>query len=477
MLAIDRSDSSYLYAQVVDLIDDQMRAGTLRAGDRLPSLRRMSDKLEVSIPTVRQAYLELERLGRIEARPKSGYYIRPKRQSRLVKVGCKTCKPVEVQCRKLIDRVYDGVHKPGVLPLGIANPCMAQPATKTLHRAMKRVMSRAEDRSLGYAPTEGEPGLKRQIAYRYLNQGGSVDPNEVIITNGGQEALAIALGAVARRGDVIAIESPAYPGVLELIESLGMLALEVETCPLGGVSLEALEKALDRHEVQACIFSSSVYNPLGCVTGDDHREALVALIESRNIPLIEDDVYGELVYEGPRPRPAQFFSRKDLVLTCASFSKTAAPGYRVGWLVPGKFHEQAAKLKRALSCSSGLLTQLTLTEHLASGDYDRHLKRLVPVLKQNATRMTAAVERCFPSNTGVSAPRGGSVLWIELDRKIHSEKLFDAAIEHGISIMPGDVFTAGSRYRNFIRLSYGHPWSQAIEEGIETLGALVHAEM
>ncbi|MBT8061874.1 MAG: PLP-dependent aminotransferase family protein [Xanthomonadales bacterium] len=473
MLAIDRSESTFLYSQVIDLIDEQLRAGTLRAGDRLPSLRRMSDKLEISIPTVRQAYLELERRGRIEARPKSGYFIQPKRQNRLVKVGCKTCQPTEVSCRNLIDRVYAGIHKPGVLPLGIANPCMASPATKTLHRAMKRVMSRAEDRSLNYAPTEGEPGLKRQIAYRYLNHGGAVDPAEIIITNGGQEALAIALQAVARRDDVIALESPAYPGMLELIESLGMLALEIETCPVDGVSIDALSEALETHDVRACMLSSSVNNPLGSVSSDASRERLVQLLESRDIPLIEDDVYGELVYDGPRPKPAQFFSRKGLVLTCASFSKTAAPGYRVGWLLPGRYFEASSKLKRALSCSSGLLTQMTLTEYLASGDYDRHLKRLVPVLKQNAARMTAAVEQYFPANTGISAPKGGSVLWLELPRKVNSEKLFDAAIEHGISIMPGDVFTAGRRYRNFIRLSYGHPWSEAIEQGIEVLGGLV----
>jgi len=474
MLAIDRKQANYLYAQVVDLIDGQVNSGALRAGDRLPSLRRLSDKLEVSIPTVRQAYLELERLGRIEARPKSGYFVQAVRQNRLVKVGCKTCKPMEVSCLNLIDRVYEGIHKPGVLPLGIANPCMALPATKTLHRAMKRIMSRVEDRALGYAPTDGDPGLKRQIAFRYLNQGGAVDPAEIIVTNGGQEALAIAVQAVTSKGDIIAIESPAYQGMLELIESLGLLALEIETCPIDGVNLQALERALQRHDVKTCMFSSSVNNPLGCVTTDKYRQQLVELLENHDVTLIEDDVYGELVFDGSRPKPAQFFSRKGLVLTCSSFSKTAAPGYRVGWLLPGNYLDKARKLKRALSCSSGLLTQLTLSEHLASGDYDRHLKRLLPVLKQNSARMTAAVERYFPENTGISAPKGGSVLWLELPRSVDSEKLFDAAIEENISIMPGDVFAAGKRYRNFIRLSFGHPWSEAMDEGIETLGRLVH---
>ena len=265
--------------------------------------------------------------------------------------------------------------------------------------------------------------------------------------------------------------------MLELIESLGMLVLEIETCPVEGVNLEALERALGTHDVRVCMFSSSLNNPLGCVSSDDHRFRLVELLEAHDIPLIEDDVYGELVFASPRPKPAQFFSRKGQVLTCASFSKTVAPGYRVGWLLPGNYLETAQKLKRAISCSSGLLTQLTLSEHLASGDYDRHLKRLKPVLKQNSERMTAAVERSFPSATGISDPKGGSVLWLELPREVDSAKLFDLAIEQNISIMPGDVFAAGRRYRNFIRLSFGHPWSEQIEQGIDRLGKLVHELM
>lgn len=477
MIALDKNASEFLYLQVVDLISEQIDKGTLRAGDRLPSLRRLSAKLEVSIPTVRQAYLELERHGRIEARPKSGYFVHAKRLNPLVSMKCRNCKPMEVRCQNLIDRVYASIHQPGLLPLGIANPSMASPATKTLHRAMKRIMARAETRSLGYAPAYGEPGLCRQIAYRYLNQGGSVDPNEVLITNGGQEALTLALKSVAQPGDVIAVESPSYYGLLELIESLDMLALEIETCPIEGVMLKRLDKALRTHRIAACMFSSAINNPLGCLSSDEYRQQLVALLEKYRVPLIEDDVYGELHFDGPRPKPAQFFSRKGQVLTVGSFSKTVAPGYRIGWLLPGKYGEQARKFKRAMSCSSGLLQQLTLAEFMAAHDYDRHLNRLRPILKQNAERMAACVEQHFPADTGISRPRGGGVLWLEIAGRIDSGALFDAAMERCISIVPGNIFSAGSRYNNFIRLSYGHPWSEEIEDGIATLGRLVRQQL
>lgn len=474
MLAVDRQNDDFLYRQVIDLINEHIGSGTLRPGDRLPSLRRMSRQIGVSIPTVRQAYIELERQRRVQSRPQSGFYVRGLHANELVRPSPKfaaTNKPVSLTGRTLMDRVYDGLYTPGIVPLGIANPCMAKPAAKALHRTMKRVMSRVEDHGIGYAPTLGEPRLRQQIAYRYLDTiGSNVDPEQICITNGGQEALLLALRATADRGDVIAVESPGYHGMLELIDSLGMLAIEVETCPEDGVMLDALEKTLAAHPVKVCMFATTLSNPLAVSMSEEHREALVRIIETRGVTLIEDDVYGDLLFDGRRPRPAEYYTKKGNVLTCGSFSKTAAPGYRIGWLHAGKHTARIERLKRAYSCSSGLLQQLTLSEFLATGDYDRYLKTLRPVLQRNAERMRALVAEDFPDITRTSEPVGGSVLWLELPKTVDSEVLFDNAIEAGISIAPGLIFSPCRRYRNFIRLSFGHPWSTDIEHSIAWLG-------
>ena len=474
MLAVDRNRDDFLYRQVIDLINENIQAGTLRPGDRLPSLRRMSEQLGVSIPTVRQAYIELERQRRVESRPQSGFYVRGFLANELVKVAPRLrtgSRPVCVSCRTLMERVYDGLYSPDIVPLGIANPCMAHPAAKSLHRTMKRIMSRVEERAIGYAPTLGEPQLRQQIAYRYLDTVGStVDPSAICITNGGQEALLLALKAVAKSGDVIAVESPTYHGLLELIDSLGLLAIEVETCPEEGVMLDALAETLDAHPVKACMFSTTLNNPLGVTMPEEKRAELVRLIEDRDIVLIEDDVYGDLLFDGYRPKPAEFYSKKGKVLTCGSFSKTAAPGYRIGWLLSGEYADEIERLKRSFSCSSGLLQQLTLSEFLATGDYDRYLKTLRPVLKCNAERMSAMVAGHFPAETRSSQPVGGSVLWLELPDDVDSEALFDNAIGAGISIAPGHIFAPEGRYANFVRLSFGHPWSEQIEDAIAWLG-------
>ncbi len=472
MLNVDKQNDTFLYRQVIELITENMDTGTLLPGDRLPSLRKMSKTAGVSIPTVRQAYIELERGRRVESRPQSGFYVRHRAANDIVRpIRTAALKPVPLGCRSLMERVYDGINNPDLVPLGIANPSMAKPAAKTLHRTMKRIMARAEERSLGYASTLGEPSLRRQIAYHYLDTvGAQVEPDEICITNGGQEALLLALTAVASKGDVVAVETPTYHGMLELIDSLGMLAVEVETCPEEGVEISELERTFQNHPVKACMFSTTLGNPLGVTMPGVDRERLVRLLEEYDVALIEDDVYGDLLFDGQRPVPAQFLGSKARILTCGSFSKTAASGYRIGWVVSSHDIDEVARLKRAFSCSSGLLQQLTLAEFLASGDYSRHLKTLRPVLQRNAERMRALVAEHFPAETRTSRPVGGSVLWLELPKKINAQQLFDEAIGAGISIAPGQIFSPCACYKNYIRLSYGHPWTEKTEDAIQWLG-------
>jgi len=472
MLTVEKNQDAYLYQQVIDLVDEMIETGALGPGDRLPSLRKMSQSTSVSIPTVRQAYIELERQRRIESRPQSGFYVRPQASNELVSPApTSSGRPATLGCRSLMERVYDGINDPQLVPLGIANPCMAKPAAKSLHRAMKRVMARAEERSLGYSSTLGEPALRRQIAYHYLDAiGAQVEPDHIAITNGGQEALLLALQSVAKPGDVIAVETPTYHGLLELIDSLGMLAIEIETCPEEGVTLRELRRTLEKHDVSVCMFATTLGNPLGVTMPESDRRRLIDILDEFDVTLIEDDVYGDLRFDGCRPIPAQFLRPSKRIITCGSFSKTAAPGYRIGWVVSEHYIDTIARLKRAFSCSSGLLQQLTLADFLASGDYGRHLKTLRPLLKRNADRMSALVAAHFPPDTRTSRPVGASVLWLELPKGLDAVQLFDDAIAAGISIAPGRIFSPSNRYKNFIRLSFGHPWSEKTEQALEWLG-------
>ncbi|MEM9387242.1 MAG: PLP-dependent aminotransferase family protein [Pseudomonadota bacterium] len=471
--------SPFLYQQVVQRVLAQIESGTLRPGDRLPSLRRMSQAAGVSVPTVRQAYVELERQRRIEARPQSGFYVRHLARNALVQPSANPTpkpEPCVRHCRDLMARVYDSIHRQDMVPLGIANPTMARPATKALQRTLKRAVTRAQSHALDYAPMLGHPALRRALAHHYFDTlGAHVDPNDICITNGAQEALMLALKAVTSPGDLVAVESPTYHGVLELIDSLGLLAVEVDTCAGSGVMLDHLTQLFTEHEIRACVFSTTLQSPLGVSMAAGERAELLALLAEHAVTLIEDDVYGELRFDGQRPRPAQFSSPVARVLTCGSFSKTVAPGYRIGWVVMGDCGDHISRTKRAFSCSSGLLAQLTLAEFLSSGDYQRHLTALRPVLCHHAQRMTALVSEHFPAQTRISQPVGGCVLWLELPAGISGEALFDQALNEGISLLPGQVCSPSGRYENFIRLSYGHPWSEQSEAAVRWLGEAVSA--
>ena len=471
---IKKDSEQFLYQQVIELINTMQSAGSLRPGDKLPSLRKLSSQLNVSIPTVKQAYVELERLGKVEARPKSGYFLKaasidissPKRP-KFVR------RPVSVRCQTLIEEAYEAVHSPNILPLGVSHPVMASPPDKALARIMRRVLATAGPKVMAYGPMDGFVPLKRQIAQRYLERGVEASPDDIIITNGAQEALAIAIQSVAKAGDIIAVESPTYFGILELIENLGMMALEIPSCS-DGICLEDLEDSLNAHDVVACVFSSLINNPTGACMREDKRRPLVQMLEARNITLIEDDVYGELHFNDDEVLPLQAYSTKGLVITCSSFSKTAAPSYRVGWILSNRYEQRAKGLKRALSCSSSLLNQWVINEYLRSGDYDRNIKRLRQVLRTNKERMRALIAEHFPDKTCVSNPKGGGVVWVELAPGCDSIELFHKAVDAGISITPGVLFSASGKYKRCARISYGLPWDNEVEQAVKRLGQFAH---
>jgi len=475
MKLLDKTSSAFLYQQIIAFIENQQKTGALSPGDKLPSLRKLSGQFEISVPTVKQAYIELERQGRVCARPQSGYYLTAQ-QARTLKprpAKWSSCAPATVKCRSMIEQVHEAMHMPDTIALGISNPVQANPPDKALARLMRSVLSRVAEKAVSYGPVNGDAKLRLQLACRYQDQAVAVNPDEIVMTNGAQEALSIALQCVAKRGDVIAVESPCFFGIIELIETLGMQALEVYTCTEDGVCVERLSQALAQHPIKACVFSTAINNPLGSMNTDSQRQAIVTLLEQHNIPLIEDDVYSELFFGDKKPKPAQLYSTKGLVMTCSSFSKTAAPGYRLGWLLPGKYEEKAKRVKRALSCSTPMLQQWTLNEYIQSGDYDRHLSVLRKKLIYNCERMRAFIADHFPPEVCISKPHGGSVLWVRCQSHVNTSEFFHEALEQGVSFAPGVIFSPSGKYGNYMRISFGVQWSTQVEEALKTLGKLV----
>jgi DNA-binding transcriptional MocR family regulator len=468
-------EASYLYARLAAQLRAQIARGVLCPGDRLPSVRFLSRQEAVSISTVTQAYLSLEREGLLVARERSGYFVSaPPAAHLLPRSRPAPIAPVPVSIADEVSEVLGRTQETRLVPLGVAAPCPAWLPLRHLNRAVRSVLADEPGHSAGYGPLTGHPELRRQLARRAFAAGCTLDPDDILVTAGGLEALNLCLRAVTRPGDLIAVESPTYFGILQAAESLGLRVVEVPAEPSRGIRLDLLDQVLARHYPKAVVCMTTSHNPLGCVMSRAAKEELVALVTRRQVPLIEDDVFGDLAFGEVRPPAAKAFDAAGLVLLCSSFSKTLAPGLRLGWIEVGRFRDRARFLKGITSMSTASLSQLSLARVLEHGHFERHLRRLRLRLADQVSRVVYAVSEAFPPGTRLTRPEGGNLVWVQLPPRVNGTELYRHALEQGIAILPGEIFSTRGRHRGFVRLSCGAPWSPAIEHALGALGKLCH---
>jgi DNA-binding transcriptional MocR family regulator len=463
-----------LYQRVADRIEGLIRGGTLRPGERIPSVRKLGKQLSVSVSTVLEAYRLLEDRGFVEARPQSGYYVRalPLAPPQVDKTeSCET--PTTLEVGDLVLRIVREASRPDLVPLGAAVPSSEFLPTARLNRLLAQVVRRDPEGSQSYDTVNGLSELRVQIARRSLEAGCSLRPEDVITTAGAQEAIQLALRAVTRPGDTVAIESPTYYGLLEALESLYLNVIEIATDPRDGIVLEDLADVLQRETLAAVVLVANYGNPLGHCMPDDRKQQLLDLLEDEGVPLIEDDAYGDLNFGPVRPKAIKAFDKRGHVLLCSSLSKTLAPGYRIGWIVPGRYKATVERLKFSATIATATPTQMAVAEYLRSSGFDRYLRGLRRTYRDLVGRMAWAVGEAFPAGTRVTHPSGGHVLWVELPEAVDSIRLHEDALVEGISIAPGPVFSATGRYRNFIRINCAVPWSPRVESAVHSLGQLV----
>lgn len=467
----------HLYEQLAEDLTQLVSTGVLRPGDRLPSVRALSEQRGVSVSTVLQAYERLESRGVVETRPQSGHYVRARRLALVAepRTPRSAVAATRVSVSDLVARVYGAVRDPDMVLLGAGYMSPDLLPTERLNRRLATVARSAGGAGVSYDPPPGLPALRRQIARRAADCGVTLGAHDIVTTVGTMEALHLCLRAVARAGDAILVETPAYYGALQLIESLGMRALEVPARAGTGVDLALLDEALRRQPVKACLLVPTFSNPLGALMPDEAKRELVKMLARRDIPLIEDDIYGDLHFDGARPRPARAFDAHGRVMLCGSFSKTLAPGYRVGYVAPGRYREAVERLKFSQTVATPTLTQMAIADFLENGGYERHLRRLRRALSDQVERVGDAIAQHFPAGTRISRPRGGFLLWVEMPPGKSALDLHERAAARGISVAPGPIFSAKQRFSNCIRVSCGWPWSPRIEQAITTLGAIAGA--
>ena len=471
---MSRTQGSFLYEKIASSITELIQEGTYRPGDRIPSVRQMSKQQGVSISTVLQAYLVLENRGVIEARPQSGYYVRTPEFDRLPEPEPLPPRtdPSLVSLHELVMMILRDTLNPELVQLGAAMPNLDLLPTDRLNRILARLARQSGKEAHRCRIPPGLEDLRVQIAQRSWRFGCRFSPNDIVITSGASEAIDLCLHAVCESGDIVAIESPMYFGILQSLEVHGLRALEIPAHQRDGISLDALKFALEHNPVKAVLVISNFNNPLGSCIPDDKKKELVALLTSHDIPLIENDVSGEIYFTDKRPLVAKSYDTKGLVMLCSSFSKDISGGLRVGWVAPGRYRSRVEWLKFTANAATATLPQMVVAEFLASGGYDHHLRHIRRECARNVNLFSQAVTRYFPPDTRATRPTGGFVLWLQLSENIDSLELYKLALENNVTIAPGYLFSATNQYSNFVRLN-AVAWSYPIERAVEKLGEMV----
>lgn len=466
--------SDYLYQQLISDLTEEIGNGQRVVGERMPSVRALSQERKLSKSTILAAYDRLEADGLISARPRSGYYVNAPQPTDTLPV--KTPSISQPEATPL--PVTAGQVLIDIMDRGAAFDIISTQDSTPGNEALRRCLARAQRRQsnqeqLNYDEPAGLPVLRELLAQRLGLAGSRLGADDLVITSGCQNALLLALMATTQRGDVVAVESPGFYGIFQLLEALGLKVLELPSSSEQGLSPEALELALQHWDIKALVVSPCYSTPTGASMPDAHKQRILELAQSRSIPIIEDDIYGELGFGESRPRTLHSYDNSGSVLLCSSVSKSLSRDLRIGWIAAGKYRDRVKQLKLVTSLSSSQAQQRGLVYFLEEGSFDRHLRLRRQQLRQQYQQLLELIRQHLPMSESCSRPQGGLSLWLELPESVDTLKLYHRALQQGLVLTPGRLFTVQERYRNALRISYAHPWVDKRVSALQTLGGLL----
>ncbi|MBD8624519.1 aminotransferase-like domain-containing protein [Pseudomonas sp. CFBP 13727] len=460
-----------LYMNLAQLLTQRIEQGLYRPGDRLPSVRALSIEHGVSLSTVQQAYRQLEDHGLAAPRPKSGYFVPTVRElPALPAVGRPMQRPVEISQWDQVVELMRAAPRDDVVQLGRGMPDVSSPTLRPLLRELARLSRHQAMPGLYYDSLYGTQALREQIARLLVDAGCQLSIGELVVTTGCHEALSASVRAICEPGDIVAVDSPSFFGAMQTLKGLGMKALEIPTDPLTGISLQALELALEQWPIKAIQLTPNCNNPLGYVMPEARKRALLTLAQRFDVAIIEDDVYGDLAFSYPRPRTIKSFDEDGRVLLCSSFSKTLAPGLRIGFVAPGRYLERVLHMKYIGTGSTSTQPQLAIAEFIKGGHYEPHLRRMRTQYQRSRDLMIDWVTRYFPAGTRCSRPQGGFMLWVELPDGFDTLKLNRLLLDQGVQIAVGSIFSASGKYRNCLRMNFASKPTPQIEAAVRAVG-------
>ena len=440
---------------------------TWQANDKLPSLRLQAAQSGFSLITVLNAYRELEAEGLIYAKEKSGYFVVPQPQLEQPPSHLKFNQHIQINSK--VFNYLKSIQHEDLLPLGSAFPnsqlLYAPKLIQTLSQLAKHRFSYEQTPCL----PPGNIELRKWIAQRYSMLGIPTDPNDLVITSGGLDALNLSLQAITSTGDYILLQETVFYGAWQIAERLGLKVITIPEHPVHGLDLAAFESAIEQYPIKVCLLMLNAQNPVGFTVSDEIKQQLWQLLSKYKIHLIEDDVYEELYAGSKKPLLMKYLDQDHLVLHCSSFSKTLGSGFRIGWIYAGQYSEKIQHQQLMSTLSVNPFIQHALVEYLSHRDYDKHLKQLRATLAEHKHQIYTYLSQHLPQGCELQYHAGGYFLWLKLPSHVDSFKIYQSLLASGLSIAPSQLFNAHATLNQHLRINCSFAFDHRMQQGLDLL--------
>lgn len=462
----------FKYEQLANKIKTQIDDGMLQEGDKVPSIRQLATTYSLSKVSIQKALHTLEARNILFVKHKSGYYVSKKQTDQHIFIDTTAfSKPKLIDIPEVFYEIMESGAAFDIAPNRLNNSAVSNSLLLLNRHLSRAVRGNAQYNALYYSEPQGDKALRQQICKHYRKRGMSVSENDICITSGCQNSLFLALTATCKAGDIVAIESPAFYGVLQLLQQLKLKAIELPCSFTNGLSVDTLREAANNYDIKACILTANFSTPTGAIIPIREKQKIVALAGEKNFTIIEDDIYGDLSFHS-NTKSLKNFDTKDTVIHCNSFSKSLSRDLRIGWLISKRYTKKVAQLKLIHQLSTSQSMQNGLTSYMMDGSYERHLYQHRKTLLTQRNQLTNSIKAHWEISTKFTIPDGGLSIWIELPKKINTIELYNGAISEGIIITPGGLFTSTERFSNFFRLSFAHPTTGHRLKAIIRLGEI-----
>jgi DNA-binding transcriptional MocR family regulator len=447
-----------------------IHSGTYAPGERLPSLRAVAEEEGLGLNTVRSAFGLLEAEGLARPLERGGYYVgrgsgRATGTSALEGYASpRDCRETEgLSASRKIEYLLaaGGASRNG----SVAGFALAEPDSSLLPVArLERLLGSLSGNWIEYGEGEGEGELRRRIAASCHPYHGNLDSEGILVTNGATEAISVAVRAFVEPGDSVVVESPTY---YDYFRQLAAARAKIVEIPLrrssrqggaarAGIDLDLLESRLKRQEIKMIIVQPNVQNPTGAIMGDEDKARLVALAAKSGSILVQDDVYGDLAFSRERPRNLGAFGDYERSVYLTSFSKSLAPGLRIGWMYAPGLAEGLKRTKSLSSLSTNRASQRAIADYLAGPAFKKHLIAMRASLEAQLEDYLGLLSDALPEGSTLMRPSGGCLLWIALPKGVDASELFESAARMGILFAPGELFSANPFFRGHMRINFGY---------------------